>query len=97
MRNMKKASTEKTEVIGVRVEPSVRQAITAIGKTPTELINNGLHDQIKAHTHIRLEKIYKKKSEEGWLPQTDWKYLSDNIYGAFESTNFLNSRFTIPQ
>jgi hypothetical protein len=69
---MMKSKPVKTEVIGVRIDPSVKEAIIAIGKTPTELINSGLQEQIRSHTHVLLERIYKKKLEQGWLPQTDW-------------------------
>jgi hypothetical protein len=44
-----------------------------------------LHHEIGSHTHVLLEKIYRKKLEQGWLPQEDWEYLSFQIYKAFES------------
>jgi len=88
---------EKTDFISIRVEPHIKQTIASIGKTPTELITQGLYDQIKAHSHLLLERIYKTKLQQGWLPQTDWHYLAQKIYGAFEATSFANSRFTTAQ
>ena len=92
-----KSKSMKTDVIGFRIDQDTREAITAIGKTPTELINSGLRHEIRSHTHILLERIYKKKLEQGWLPQTDWEYLSFQIYQAFESISFTHSRFTSAQ
>jgi len=94
---MPSQKADKTEFITVRVEPHIKKAIASIGKTPTELITQGLYDQIKAHSHLLLERIYKTKLQQGWLPQADWEYLAEKIYGAFEATSFSNSRFTTAQ
>jgi hypothetical protein len=94
---MTKSKTAKTDVIAVRIDPHTKETIAAIGKTPTEMINSGLEHQIRSHTHVLLERIFKTKLQQGWLSQTDWEYLSYHIYLAFESTTLTNWNFTSAQ
>jgi hypothetical protein len=94
---MTRSKPAKTDVVGVRIDADTKETIAAIGKTPTEMINSGLQHQIRSHTHVLLETIFKTKLEQGWLPHPTWKYLSDQIHEAFESISFTRSRFTAEQ
>jgi hypothetical protein len=92
-----RGKSDKKEVMAVRIDQSMREEIGATGKTATELITSGLIDQIKAHKHLAFEAIYKRNLEQGWLRQADWKFLSNEIYQAFECRGLSHSGFRIQQ